>query len=180
MQGEKDSTAAARDREFSILVWAVPLAVMIHNGEEALTMPRWAAENLVAVAHLFQVQIARVPTADEMYAALAMGTVVPLLIALVAHLSGPRTLGLYLLSSIQGIMLANAFVPHLVGTIILRRYTPGVITAVLVIIPFSILWFRCILKRGFADRGPLIIAILAGVLVYPLALAALYKAGGLS
>jgi hypothetical protein len=54
-----------------------------------------------------------------------------------------------------------------------------VITAVLVIIPFSILWFRRILKRAFADRGPLIIAILAGVLVYPLALAALYKAGGL-
>jgi hypothetical protein len=161
-----------------MLVWAVPLTIIIHNGEEALTMQRWAAEHLLSVAQQFSVHISRVPTADELYGALAMGTLVPLLIALVAFLNGPRTLALYLLAGIQGIMLANAFVPHLIGTIILRRYTPGVVTAVLVIIPFSIFWFRRILQRGFAERRPLIISIVVGALVYPLVMALLYEASG--
>jgi hypothetical protein len=142
-------------------------------------MPRWAAENLLAVAQQFSVHISRVPTADELYVALAMGALVPALVALGAFLRGPRTLALYLLAGIQGIMLANAVVPHLVGTIVLRRYTPGVVTAVLVVIPFSIFWFRRIVQRGFAERRPLIISIVVGALVYPLGLAVLYKASGL-
>jgi hypothetical protein len=177
MTGESDRRAA-QSREFSLLVWAVPLAIAIHNTEEALTMPGWAAEHLPAVAQLFSVHISRVPTADEFYGALAMGTLVPALIAFIAFLSGPRTLPLYLLAGIQGIMLTNAFVPHLIGTIILRRYTPGVVTAVLVIIPFSVFWFRRVLQRGFADRRPLIISIVVGAFVYPLILAILYKASG--
>jgi hypothetical protein len=179
MRGGSDPTVTVRSREFSLLVWTVPLTIVIHNGEEALTMPRWAAENLLTVAQQFSVHISRVPTADELYVALAMGALVPLLVALVAFLSGPRTLALYLLAGIQGIMLANAFVPHLVGTIILRRYTPGVVTAVLVIIPFSIFWFHRIRRRGFAERRPLIISFVVGALVYPLGLAVLYKASGL-
>jgi hypothetical protein len=178
MRGETDPTATARSREFSMLVWAVPLTIILHNGEEALTMPRWVVENLFAVAQQFSVHIPRVPTADDLYVALTMGTLVPLLIALIAYLSGPRTLPLYLLAGIQGIMLANAFVPHLIGSIILRRYTPGVITAVTVIIPFSIFWFRRIVQRGFAQRRPLIVSIVVGALVYPLVMAVLYKASG--
>ena len=179
MPNDTHMAAAARSREFARLVWAVPLVILLHNTEEALTMPRWAAEHLPAVLQAFSIHLSRVPTADELYAALAMGTFMPILIALLAYWNGPRTLALYLLSGIQGIMLANAFVPHLVGTIILRRYTPGVVTAVLVVIPFSILWFRRILERGFAERRPLMISIVVGAVVYPLAMMVLYKASGL-
>jgi len=179
MPNDNYEAPARRSREFSRLVWAVPLVISIHNGEEALTMPRWAAEHLMGVAQLFSIHISRVPTADELYAALAMGTLMPLLVALAAFLSGPRTLPLYLLAGIQGIMLTNAFVPHLVGTMMLGQYTPGVITAVLVVIPFSVFWFRRIVKRGFAERRLVIVSVGFGALVYPLGLAVLYVASGL-
>lgn len=142
-------------------------------------MPGWVAQNLPAVAQQFDIRISHVPTADQLYTGLFIGALVPLLVAVIAFLSGPRSPAVYLLAGIQGTMLANAFFPHLTGTILLRRYTPGVVTAVLVIIPFSLFWFRRIAKRGFADRGPLIIALIVGVLVYPLAMAVLYEAMGL-
>jgi hypothetical protein len=171
--------AAGRDREFSKLVWAVPLTIIIHNTEEALTMPRWIMEYLPAVALRFYIRISRVPTAEELRTALAITALVSLLVAFIAFLSGPRSLALYLLAGIQGTMLANAFFPHLIGSIVLRGYTPGVITAVVVIIPFSLFWFRRILQRGFAERRPLIIALIVGVLAYPLVMAALYEVSDL-
>jgi hypothetical protein len=43
---------------------------------------------------------------------------------------------------IQAILLFNAFVPHLATTIRFRMYSPGVVTAILITLPFSIYLFR--------------------------------------
>jgi hypothetical protein len=48
----------------------------------------------------------------------------------------------------QAILFFNAFVPHLVATIRFRLYSPGVVTAVLITIPFSIYLFQ----RAFAEQ----------------------------
>jgi hypothetical protein len=48
----------------------------------------------------------------------------------------------------QAILLFNAFVPHITTTIQFRMYSPGVITAVLIMLPFSFYLFR----RGFDEN----------------------------
>ena len=56
--------------------------------------------------------------------------------------------GYLLVLGIQAILLFNAFVPHIATTIRYRMYSPGVITAVLIMLPFSFYLFR----RAFAEN----------------------------
>lgn len=54
-----------------------------------------------------------------------------------------HTLTGYLLTlGIQAILLFNAFIPHIGSTIRFRMYSPGVVTATVVTIPFSFYIFR--------------------------------------
>lgn len=168
----------AQKEEFSRLVWAVPLFIMIHNSEEALTMPRWLHEHMPAVAQQYGLPLTHIPSPGELYLALAMGTAVPFLITFFAAMAGPRSFGLYLLAGIQSVMLTNAIVPHLIATILLRAYTPGVITAVFVVIPFSIFWFRRILKCDFVAVRPLIFSIVLGAMAYGPIMMAIYVMSG--
>jgi hypothetical protein len=46
-----------------------------------------------------------------------------------------------LLIGVQVILCFNIFVPHLLLTLRLRRYTPGVATATLLILPYSLYLF---------------------------------------
>lgn len=48
----------------------------------------------------------------------------------------------------QAILIFNAFIPHLAATIHFHLYSPGVITATFINIPFSIYLFR----RAFAEH----------------------------
>jgi hypothetical protein len=49
---------------------------------------------------------------------------------------------------IQAVLLVNAFIPHLMTTIRFRLYSHGVVTAILITLPFSIYLFQ----RAFAER----------------------------
>lgn len=48
----------------------------------------------------------------------------------------------------QAILFVNAVIPHLAMTLRFRLYSPGVVTAILITIPFSIYLFQ----RAFAEQ----------------------------
>ena len=50
--------------------------------------------------------------------------------------------GYLIVLGIQAVMLFNAFIPHIATTIRFRMYSPGVITAILITLPFSFYLFR--------------------------------------
>lgn len=50
--------------------------------------------------------------------------------------------GYLLVLGIQAILLFNAFIPHIGSTIRFRTYSPGVITAIVITLPFSFYLFR--------------------------------------
>ena len=50
--------------------------------------------------------------------------------------------GYVLILGIQAILLFNAFVPHITATVGFRMYSPGLITAVLLTVPFSYYLFH--------------------------------------
>lgn len=56
--------------------------------------------------------------------------------------------GYWIVLGIQAVMLFNAFIPHIATTIRFRMYSPGVVTAVLIMLPFSFYLFR----RAFAEN----------------------------
>lgn len=49
------------------------------------------------------------------------------------------------------ILFFNAFIPHLGATIRFRMYSPGVVTAVLITIPFSMYLFQRAMMGGMLD-----------------------------
>lgn len=56
--------------------------------------------------------------------------------------------GYLMVMGIQAILLFNVFVPHLAATIRFRMYSPGVITAMLITLPFSYYLFQRALNEN--------------------------------
>lgn len=74
----------------------------------------------------------------------------------------------------QASLFINALA-HIIGTLRLRRYTPGLITAVLIYIPFSIYLFNIALQNNYITEKQLFFAFGAGIIMQiPLVLGALF------
>ncbi len=113
---------------FSKLQWLFPIAVTLHNAEEAIWMPRWSA------GHAAQLPV-RPPGAAEILAALVVFTAAAFAVTYLSARRGPGSIGAYLMFGYIIAMLANVFVPHLPAAIVFRGYAPGVVTAVFINLP---------------------------------------------
>ena len=154
------------------LGWFFALSVTIHNIEEALYLPRWSKR-----AGRWHSRV----SAFEFRFAVFVLTAVAYGVVFLARAGGTGSVGAYLLAGYALAMLLNVFFPHLLATLGLRRYCPGLITALFLNLPVCLL----ILYTGFRDGhiawgkflwyGP---ACVAGLL---LAIPVLFMAGrGLS
>lgn len=110
---------------FRKLQWLFPIAVLLHNGEEAIWMPGWVASH---VAQLLM----HPPGSATIRIALAVLTVTAFVITCLSVSNGPNSIWAYLTFGSVVAMLVNVFVPHVPATVVLRAYTPGVVTAVLI------------------------------------------------
>ena len=111
---------------FKRLRWLFPIAVTLHNAEEAIWMPPWVSEH----ATLFPV-----PGAARIRIALVVVTGAAFAVTCLSARKGPKSIWTYLLFGSVVAMLANVFVPHVPATLYFRSYTPGVVTAVLINLP---------------------------------------------
>jgi hypothetical protein len=95
------------------LRWLFALALTIHNLEEAIWLPKWSQQ-----AGRWHPKVNKFPFrfAVVVLTLLAYGTV------LGSYWGGKGSLGDYLLTGYAFTMLLIAFFPHLVATIVLRRY----------------------------------------------------------
>jgi hypothetical protein len=59
-----------------------------------------------------------------------------------------NSIGYLLVFGIQMILFFNAFIPHIGSTIRFRMYSPGLVTAVLITLPFSIYLFQRAMREG--------------------------------
>lgn len=122
---------------FRRLQWLFPIAVTLHNGEEALFMPAWD------VAHSNQIPLH--PRAAVIWLALLLLTAIAYVITALSAKRGPQSVWAYLLFGYIAATWVNVFVPHIPAAIFFRGYAPGVITAVLINLPLmSILLFQVV------------------------------------
>ena len=119
---------------FERLLWLVPIFLTIHNLEEAPFMESWYKR--------LPVKIPFTITTRQFVIAVTFITIAGFILTYVGveYLANPA--GYSLVLGMQAILLLNAFIPHIATTIRFRMYSPGVITAVLVLIPFSLYLFR--------------------------------------
>jgi hypothetical protein len=151
---------------FHRLQWLFPIAVTLHNCEEAIWMPGWVARHAARFPW-------HPPGAAEIRFALVVLTVAAFLVTWLSARRGPESLWVYLMFGYIVAVLMNVFVPHVPATLAFRSYTPGIVTAVVINLPvmsFLVVgavregWVSGIKAVAFAVGVPAVIGAMIPVL----------------
>lgn len=138
------------------LLWLVPLLLTLHNLEEAVFMKGF----------LGRVRVPFLPPVSYGQFLLALGLVTLAPYAFAA--SGPlerRSRAFLLVLATQMVVLVNV-ASHLAAAIWVRGYAPGLATALLVNLPFSIFLFRRALRGAWVKPRDLAWLLVAALLVH--------------
>ena len=150
---------------FTARSWLGVAVIAAHNLEEALTAPGWLQPRLPQLRERFGVApLAAEP--ERFYTGLILVVVVAAGWVAMASRAAPRTLAVHSLIVLYGMFLVNAFVPHLTASFILREYTPGVLTAALLVIPYCVWYFTRALVEGLVGRAGFVAAASAAIVLY--------------
>jgi hypothetical protein len=147
--------------DFVLLSGLFALAVTLHNIEEALLLPKWSQS-----AGRWHHPVG----AREFRFAVAVLTVFAYVVAYLAAAGGRESVGAYLLAGYALAMLLNVFFPHVLATLVMCRYAPGTVTALLLNLPITVLLLHRGIQEGYVQvhrlawMGPSVVAgILAAI-----------------
>jgi len=127
---------------FQSLQWLFPIAVTLHNGEEALWFPDWSRK------------AARWPAPVEPGVfgfAVVVFTLLAFVVTWLSVRSGKQTLWTYLYFGYMAAVLANAFIPHIAVSAGTRSYMPGLATATVVNVPVLSLLTWLAVNEGYVS-----------------------------
>lgn len=111
------------------LGWLFTFGVLVHNAEEAFYLPSWSMR-----AGKWYKPI----EASVFRFAVILLSGVFIAVTIAASLSHPGGIGLYLMAGYVLAMVLNVLMPHVLATVLTRKYMPGTATAVLLLIEQSI------------------------------------------
>ena len=147
---------------FDRLLWLVPIFLTIHNLEEAPFMEGWYKR--------LPMKIPVTITTRQFAVAVTIITIAGFILTYFGVEYVANQTGYLLVLGMQAILAFNAFVPHIASTIRFRMYSPGVITATLIMLPFSFYLFRRAFEESVLNwsqfwimlgLSPLAVAIIA-------------------
>ncbi|MBP2370928.1 HXXEE domain-containing protein [Pseudonocardia parietis] len=157
------------------VTWGLFAAWLVHDAEELVMMPRWMARARPRLERRFPSAPAtlwRRMEPDQAHTALAIGFVGCLVAA--AAYDGDRTDGRSpFFQAVLAGFGAHA-VPHVGSAVVTGGYTPGLLTAPTVVVPYS-LWASRELRRAEVETAEVPTVALACI---PLAIGAAHLAAG--
>jgi hypothetical protein len=160
-------------------IWLAPIVFLLHDAEELATAASWLRAHASALPQVLQPHAATVTTSK-----LAVSVGVLLALFVVAAWDGARRARVgkrslpFLLAS--GALAGNALT-HLAQAAYFGGYTPGVVTALLVCLPYSGRLERALERAGLLSHRQAVLLLAIGVLIQaPIALAALAAGGNLA
>jgi hypothetical protein len=122
---------------FRAMLWVFPVAVALHDGEEAWLLPGWVSRH--------REQLPVHPGDGPIWAGLVMVTLAAFVVTVCCARNGRESTWAYILFGLMSAMLLNVFVPHVPATVVFRQYTPGVLSAVLLNLPLmSVLLYKAV------------------------------------
>lgn len=154
------------ERQKSRLSWFGFTVIALHNLEEGLTAPPWLALHARELQLRFGLERIPAANASGFYTSLTVLTIVILLWIFAVRRAPDRRFGMYSLVILFAVFFCNALVPHLAGAILLGRYVPGVLTAVLLVIPFTVLWSIRAFREGWVEAKGFAISIAGSIVFY--------------
>lgn len=144
------------------------LGFTLHNIEEAIWLPEWSKH-----AKKFHQPVER----NQFIFAVIVVTIIGYLVTVIEIINNtPGSVFSYMYLGFIGMMGLNTILPHLAATILLKRYAPGLITALLLNLPLSIMIIARYISAGI-NVLYLIIAILTITMLILALLKPLFKLG---
>jgi hypothetical protein len=128
---------------FERLLWLVPIVLTIHNLEEAPCMAGWYKRLPMKIPYTI--------TSRQFAIAVSFITVAGFVLTYIGIEYLANWSGYLLVLEIQAILLVNAFIPHIAAAVRFRMYGPGLVSAVLLILPFSFYLFRRAMDENIID-----------------------------
>lgn len=143
--------------------------ITLHNIEEALWIPRWSR---------YTEKFGKQVSSDKFHFAVLVITILAYL-ATGLFIFFPQNLILkYFFFGFMGAMIFNVIFPHLILTIILKKYSPGLITGVLLIMPFNSLIIISSLNNSIINLSEVIISTIVVGIFLLILIPILEKIGG--
>ncbi len=117
------------ETSLSWFFWLFPISFALHNIEEALWFPAFSKS-----AGKFHKPV---DTFEFTFAVIIL-TLFSIVITFLFFINGKQSFACYLYFAFNFGMLINVFFPHLVATIVLNKYCPGLLTGILFLIPTTV------------------------------------------
>lgn len=162
------------------VIWLFVLVFVIHDGEEILTTEGWVK----AYGGLL---LQKYPSAGPLLEKAAQTTAqfsVTVMFLFVIVLAvcywaarAPRPGAAVNAFTALLLVLAGNVVTHVGSTLLMGSYTPGVVTAVLVALPYCVFAIRRLVQEGLFTRRSVLMGLLSGALAVAPVLAAVHLAG---
>lgn len=160
---------------YRTLQWLVAIFAVLHNLEEALTIPSYAPEVRQRLSRVLpSTVLAATEDLSLFYVALAVATVVPILVVLVATTGRPSRGAAWTVAFVQSLLLVNVVIPHIPAAVALGGYAPGLATAVAINLPYSVYFLRRSVRDGALSRREVVLAVALAVPALVVGLATLY------
>jgi hypothetical protein len=151
--------------------WLLPVAFVVHDAEELFTIPAWVVAHQAELGPYAEV----LPTTiAQTGVAMALLFAVFLVVTIGVWLHSDSFTWRALYGGVLGVFFIHAFT-HALQAVAFRGYTPGVVTAFLVVMPASIYIGRTLLRRGALDFKASVIATLVGFVLFVPALLAAFR-----
>lgn len=133
------------------VLWLVPLLLAAHNAEEALFFPRYLPLVLARLPAGWQALAAPLTT-GQVWLALAVVTAAAFAAAWWADRRPASGAAVWLLLLIQAAVLLNAIWHLVIAVVLFGGYAPGLVTALLLNLPFSVYLLARAARERWTDR----------------------------
>jgi hypothetical protein len=144
------------------------LGFTLHNFEESIWLPGWSKH-----AQKFHKPVEK----NQFIFAVIIVTIIGYLVTVAEIIDNtPGSVFSYIYLGFIGMMALNTLLPHLAATILLKKYAPGLITALLLNLPLSIIIIARYIVAGI-NVYFFIIAVLAFTIIMLSLLKPLFKLG---
>ena len=148
---------------FDRLLWLVPFFFMLHNMEEAPFIEQWYKR--------LPLKISLVVSTKQFVIAVTLLTLGGFIFTFLGLEIWRQPFGYLFVLGIQMTLAFNAFVPHVLSTIRFRIYSPGLVSALLLTLPFSLYLFNRALAENLLTWNQfwILLALAPFVMVAPAA-----------
>jgi hypothetical protein len=159
-----------------LFLWLTPLTFFAHDLEELITMPAWIAGHWEGLESL-GVSKFLPDSVPQLVSAIGILLLVFCIVTFGAVRSGMQGSWSIAYQILLGAFFLHAFT-HIAQAIYFSGYTPGVVTAVVLVIPVCLYLYGKLLKSGLVTmKSAILTAVLGIVALVPVLLVILFLSG---